>query len=257
MRHSMSAKAGEEAIPEQMPAIIDIGSGSFGDESSVGSRQGPVDLKVLKRARLFPISFDFNEVSVDHTFKESLRSIVRMECDKAKAKVLILYAARHPAAGCCRREGRAMANLAAKFSDVAFVTAVKDSTEIHESLAEFHDQYSCQSPIYQDPTMGIFKAFGSRKIRFWPLVRGTTKLMVRARKLGITINYAQLQKSEMWTQGGVLVFRNTGTLFYSVSEPSVGTSFDMVELERIVERCRQSCNKRGSSSHTTNDAPIR
>lgn len=232
--------------PEQK--LVDNGSGSIGEtEHSNVSRHGPADLQVLKGARLFPISFHFNEVSVDHKFKESLRSIVRMECDKAKAKVLIMYAARHPATGCCRREGRALATLAAKLGDVAFVTVVKDCKEMKESVAEYHEQYCLQSPIYQDPKMDMFKAFGSKQIRFWALVRGTTKLMVRARKLGISINFAQLQKSDVWTQGGILVFRNTGTLFYSISEPSVGKSVDMTELEKAVERCRLACKNRRQS----------
>lgn len=256
---AMSASAGEDPIPEQMPTNIDSGSRSSGDESSAGSLHGPVDMKVLKQARLFPISFHFNEVSVDHKFKESLRSIVRMECDKAKAKVLILYAARHPAAGSCRREGRAMANLAAKYGDVAFVTVVKDSKDNQESVAEFHEQYSLQCPIYQDPKMGIFEAFGSKRIRFWSLVRGTTKLMVRSRQLGVNINFAQLQKSDMWTQGGILVFRNTGTLFCTMPEPSmVGNSYDMVELERLVERCIQTCRNRGQAhANSTHEGAVR
>jgi peroxiredoxin len=233
----------KEPVPEQR--LVENGSGSFGDtESSSSSRHGPADLQVLKGVRLFPISFHFNEVAVDHKFKESLRSIVRMECDKAKAKVLILYAARHPATGCCRREGRALANLAFKLGDVAFVTVVKDITEIKESVAEYHEQYCLQSPIYQDPKMDIYKAFGSKKIPFWSLIRGTTKLMVRARKQGITINFADLQRSDLFIQGGVLVFRDTGTLFYSMTEPSVGKSIDIGELEKVVQRCRLCCRKR-------------
>lgn len=223
-------------------------SSSFEDDGcSAVSRHGPANLKELKHARLFPVNFYFDEVSVDHKFKESLRAIVRMECDKAKAKTLIVYATRHPACGSCRREGRAMAELAAELSDVAFLSIVKDSTDIHESLIEYHEHYTPQCPIYQDPKMSVFQAFGANKLRFWPLVRGTTKQMVRARKLGIKINLVQLQRSDVWTQGGILIFRNTGTLFYSMPEPGVGKSLDMKELKRTVERCRQSCKNRSAN----------
>lgn len=201
------------------------------------------NIQDLRNLSLVPLNCSFGVVSENVKDKMSLRQVIRKERHKSDCDVTILFAVRRPGCGGCREHAQQLSDFAAQNSGVALVATVKETGTDDKDILTFYEKYFHHA-IYKDPSWGIYKAMGGRKVSGLGLIRGIMNSFKRHQNKKIETTMGQ---SDGWMYGGILIFDKHGQLCYAYEE-NFGEELDMDLLAAAVAEARAEGGSTSSSS---------
>ena len=208
------------------------------------------NIQDLRNLSLVPLNCSFGVVSENKDDKVTLRKMLVKERKKTRSDVTILFAVRRPGCPACREHALQLSEFAAKDGRIALVATVKETGTDDKDIIDFYDDYFHHS-IYKDPSWGIYKAMGARKISGFGLIKGLINSLQRYKEK--KIDYT-MGKSDGWMQGGLLIFDRKGYLRYAYEE-NFGEELDLDLLSAAVAEARTDAGCSSSSSFRDSDDP--
>ena len=207
------------------------------------------NIQDLRNLSLVPLNCSFGVLSENQKDKMSLRKMLRVERKKTDSDVTILFAVRRAGCAACREHALQLSEFAAKDGRIALLATVKETGADDKDILDFYEKYFHHS-IYKDPTWGIYKAMGARKISGLGLFKGLMNSFHRYKQK--KIDYS-LGKSDGWMQGGLLVFDKDGHLRYAYEE-NFGDELDLELLAAAVAEARSDTSGSSSFSKDSDDS---
>ena len=200
----------------------------------------------LRNLTLVPLNCSFGVLSEYSNEKIPMGKMLRKERKKKRSNVTIVFAVRRPGCPACREHALQLSEFAANDGGIALVATVKETGADNQDIIDFYQKYFHHS-IYKDPTWGIYKAMGSRKISGLGLVKGLVTSIRRYKQKNIDYTVG---KSDGWIQGGLLIFDRNGDLRFAYEE-NFGEELDLELLANAVAEARKDVS--GSSSSFKED----